>query len=125
MTNVATGPVIAAGSYDDVAGKVSAFLQAARAAAADGLTWGEFGTLLVALLRISIQALDVMQNLTGAEKKEIAIHAAASLFDLVADKCVPLAAYPLWLLARPAVRSLVLALAGGAIETLLPMIRSR
>lgn len=125
MTTIATGPVIAAGSYDDVAGKVSAFLQAARAAAADGLTWGEFGTLLVALLRISIQSLDVMQNLTGAEKKEIALHAVASLFDLVADKCVPLAVYPLWFLARPAVRSLVLALASGAIEILLPMIRSR
>jgi hypothetical protein len=125
MTNVATGPVIAAGSYDDVAGKVSAFLQAARSAAADGLTWGEFGALLVALLRISIQALDVMQNLTGAEKKEIAVHAVATLFDLVADKCVPWTMAPLWMVARPAVRSLVLALAGGAIETLLPMIRSR
>lgn len=125
MRSVATGPIVAAASYDDVAGKVSSFLQAARSAAADGLTWQEFGTLLVALLRVSIQALDVMQNLTGAEKKEIALHAVASLFDLVADKCVPMAAYPLWLLARPAVRSLVLALAGGAIESLLPMIRSR
>lgn len=122
-SNVGTSSETAAMPYDDVAGKVAAFLQAARVAAADGLTWAEFGTLLVSLLRISIQALDVMSNLTGAEKKEIALHAVASLFDLVADRCVPWAMLPVWMIARPAVRSLVLALASGAIETMLPMIR--
>ncbi len=120
----ATGAMASAANYSDLAQKVEAFLQAAKASAVDGLTWREFGELLVALLRMSIDTLDHIRGLTGAEKKELVMAAAASLFDLVADKCVPFAAYPLWLLLRPTVRSLVLALASGAVEQILPMVRA-
>lgn len=52
----------------DFAGKVQAFLASANAAAGDGLTWVEFGELLVALLRLSVQTLDATLTLTGPEK---------------------------------------------------------
>jgi hypothetical protein len=103
--------------------KVHAFVEAAKSAAADGLTWAEFGDLMLALLRLVIEGLDVANGLTGAAKKALALEAVASLFDAVADKAVPRVVYPLWILARPAVRSLVLALAAGAVEQVLPLVR--
>jgi len=105
--------------------KLQAYIEAARAAAVDGLTWGEFGELLVALLRLGISLYDDIAVLSGAEKKAAVMDAAGRLFDAVADRCVPLAVYPLWLLARPAVRSLLVSLAGGAIEQLLPLVRAK
>ena len=121
---IADAPVAAAATTDTLFSKVQAFLQAAKAAAADGLTWMEFGSLMVALLRIAIHTLDTIQTLTGAEKKELVLEAVAALFDSVADYAVPAVVWPVWLIARPAIRSLVLALAGGAVEVLLPMVRS-
>jgi len=103
---------------------VQSFLKVAEEAARNGITWAEFGELLMALLRLSIQAADTLSGMTGAEKKEMVLAAVAALFDAVADKAVPAYLYPLWLLSRSAVRSLVLALASGAVEILLPMVRS-
>jgi hypothetical protein len=117
-------PMAAAAQFDDIANRVKAFIVAAKDAATDGITWAEFGQLFVALLRLSIYSLDTMTNLTGAEKKEIAIHAVAVLFDMVADKAVPAYVYPLWLLVRSPVRSILLAVAAGAVEVLLPMVRA-
>ncbi len=104
---------------------VAEFVLDAKAKAADGLTWGEFGELLTSLLRLTVSILDRVSSMTGAEKKAAAIEAAGMLFDAVADYAVPTLLLPVWFLIRPAVRSLVLALAGGAIETLLPMIRGQ
>ena len=103
--------------------KIDAFISAAKSAAADGLTWQEFGELLVAFLRLSTALYDEVAAMTGAEKKAAVLDAVGRLFDAVADKCIPLAAYPIWYIARPAVRSLVLALASGAVEQLLPLVR--
>jgi hypothetical protein len=50
--------------------------------------------------------------------------AVASLFDGLADRCVPMTLYPFWSVIRPATRTLVLAIASGAIESLLPITRS-
>jgi hypothetical protein len=122
--NVTDRPLAAADHYEAIADKVKAFIAVARTAAADGLTWGEFGQLLLALVKVAIHALDTLDHLTGAEKKEIVVHSAGVLFDAIADKAVPLALYPVWLIARPAVRSLIVALAGGAVEILLPMVRA-
>jgi hypothetical protein len=122
---IASAPISAAASFDGIASKVSAFLRSARDAAADGITWQEFGTLLVALLRVACETLDTVDTLPGPEKKAIALEAVASLFDQVADRCVPWTLSPVWMLLRPTIRSLVLALAAGAIEQILPMIRSR
>lgn len=121
--NTTTAPIYAAGNETGLLDKVHAFIESARTSAADGLTWGEFGELLLALLRIVVVFLDSVSLMSGAEKKAVAIDAVARLFDAVADYAVPVAIYPLWIVARPAVRSLVLALAGGVLEQLLPLVR--
>lgn len=120
---IADAPIAAASPFQSIAQKVAAYLAAAQSAAADGLTWREFGELLLGLLRISIDTLDATSTLTGAEKKELVLEAAAALFDQLADKAVPLTAWPVWILVRPAIRSLVLALAAGAVEQILPLVR--
>lgn len=120
---ICEAPLMAAQWFDDVANQVKAFIQAAVRASAAGITWSEFGELFVALMRLSIKTLDGLDHLTGADKKEIVIHAVAVLFDSVAHKAVPAVLWPLWLVSKSAIRSLVLALAGGAVEVLLPMVR--
>jgi hypothetical protein len=124
MSEIAYEPMVAAGQAHDVVDKVSQFINKARQVAAGGITWGQFGELLIGLLRVAVEVLDHVGNLTGAEKKEIVLHAAGRLFDVVAVKAVPAALYPVWLLVRSPVRSLVLALAGGAIEQILPLVRT-
>jgi hypothetical protein len=120
---IAAAAVQAAGSASGIAEKILAFVAQAKASAADGLTWAEFGQLLLAMLRLVTSTLDQFDTLSGAEKKAMALEAVGLLFDGVADRCVPLVAYPFWVLARPAIRSLVLAIASGAIEQLLPLVR--
>ncbi len=120
---IAADPIAAASPFQSIAQKVSAYLDAAQSAAADGLTWREFGELLLGILRISIETLDATSTLSGPEKKELVLEAAAALFDQLADRCVPLTAWPVWILVRPAIRSLVLAIAAGAVEQILPLVR--
>jgi len=118
-------PMTAAANLDGgLLNKIVAFVETAKSAAADGITWAEFGELVVAMLKLVVTFLDTVSTLTGAEKKALALDAVAGLFDAVADKAVPTLAWPVWILARPAVRALVLALASGAIEQLLPLVRS-
>jgi hypothetical protein len=122
--SIADAPVAVAENLDGgLLAKIKAFVETAKSAAADGLTWAEFGDLMLALLRLVIAGLDAAPGLTGAAKKDLALMAVASLFDAVADKAVPRVAYPIWVLARPAVRALVLALASGAVEQVLPLVR--
>ena len=120
---VASTAEFAASGFVSIQQKVSAFLSVAAVAAENGITWSEFGELLLAMLRLCVSVLDTTASLTGPQKKQLALDAVAMLFDQLADKCVPAVAWPVWFIARPAVRSLVLALAGGAIEQLLPMVR--
>ena len=116
-------PITAAVDQPGLLDKISTFIASAKVVSADGLTWSEFGEMLLALLRLVVSALDSVTMLSGAEKKALAIDAVARLFDAVADYAVPMTLYPIWLVARPAVRSLVLALAGGVLEQLLPIVR--
>lgn len=118
-------PLAATAGSETVVEKVAAFLAAARVAAADGITWQEFGELLLALLRMSIHAIDAVGGMTGEQKKALVLDAVAALFDGLADYAVPAVIYPVWLLARPSIRALILALASGAVEIVLPMVRSQ
>lgn len=104
--------------------RAQAFVMLAVEQSRDGLTWQEFGRLLVELLRLIVTGLDAVNVMTGPQKKLAAVNFAASLFDSLADRCVPLVAYPVWLLIRTPVRMIVLALAGGAVEAVLPLTRS-
>lgn len=121
--SIATDPLAAAAQPAGLIDKIVEYVAAARVVAADGLTWGEFGELLLALLRLVVTALDSVAELSGPAKKQLAIDAVARLFDAVADYAVPTVLLPVWILARPAVRSLLLSLAGGLLEQLLPLVR--
>ncbi len=124
MTTTAAATA-AAGQESGILDQVYVFIQTAKARAADGLTWAEFGELLLALLRLVVPALEGVRLMSGAEKKAFALDAVGRLFDAVADYAIPVAAYPLWVLARPAVRALVLAIAGGVLEQYLAFLRGR
>jgi len=121
---ISEAPVSAALKFSDLSSQVTAYLATVRIAAVGGLTWIEFGQLTIALLQLTTTTLDGISTLTGQQKQELAMEAVAALFDSVADKCIPLAAWPLWVLARGTVRSLILALAAGALEQLLPLVRA-
>ena len=100
------------------------FLDTAREQARDGLTWTEFGSLVAALVRLAVEMLDAVKTLTGPEKKSIVLESVGVLFDSLAVLCVPYATYPFWYIVRPAARALVVAIAAGTIETILPLVRS-
>ena len=102
---------------------VIGFIAGARAKAAGGLTVAEFGSLTVEVIRLAVAGLDTISTLDGAAKKAWAIACVARLFDEVADACVPFAAKPIWWIVRPAVRTLVLSAAGGALEQILKLTR--
>lgn len=101
------------------------FLNTARDKARDGLTWAEFGSLVAALVRLAVEMLDATQTLSGPEKKEIVLESVAVLFDALALPCVPITLYPFWFIVRPPARALVVAIAAGTIETILPLVRAK
>ena len=115
---VADAPLAAAAPFADIASKVSAFLVTARVSAKDGLTWSEFGMLVASLVRLTVETLDSTKTLTGEE-------AVGVLFDSLAVLCVPYATHPFWFIVRPAARALVIAIAAGTIETILPLVRKK
>ena len=120
---VADDPIAAARPFSDIADKVTAFLVTARVSAKDGLTLTEFGCLVAALVRLTVETLDATKGLTGEEKRAIVLEAVGVLFDSLAVLCVPVAMYPFWYFVRPAARALVIAIAAGTIETILPLLR--
>jgi hypothetical protein len=122
--SVTEAPLAAANAFADLGQKVSAFLAVARLKAAGGITWQEFGQLLMALMRLAVTTLDSVATLTGPEKKALALETVAVLFDALAGRCVPIVAYPAFFAVRPALRTLIIAIASGAIESLIPMVRS-
>jgi hypothetical protein len=120
---IADHSIRAASRFEDVSAAARAYVLTARLAAADGISWAEFGELLTGLLRVLTQASELL-SLPGAEKKAAVLAGAAALFDSVADKCVSPWVWAFWIVIRPSVRSLVLAIAAGSIEQILPLVRS-
>ena len=121
--SVADASIRAATRFEDVVAAARAYVLTAKLAAAVGITWAEFGELLTGLLRSLTQAAELL-TLPGPEKKAIVLTAAASLFGATADKCVSPWLWAFWLVIRPSVRSLVLAIAAGSVEQILPLVRS-
>lgn len=109
---------------DQLQSAVLALIAGARDKARGGLTVAEFGSLVVEVIRLAVAGLDTISTLDGPGKKAWALACVGALFDAVADACVPFAAKPVWWLIRPAVRSLVLAAAGGALEQILALTRA-
>lgn len=90
--------------------------------ARDGLSLADFAELTTDLCRVAIAAADQLA-MPGRDKKAWVVDAVGALFDAVADRAVPPLAWPAWMLLRPAARAITLALAGGLIESLLPLVR--
>ena len=103
---------------------VLALIAGAREKARGGLTVAEFGSLVVEVIRLAVAGLDTISTLDGAAKKAWALACVGTLFDAVADSCVPVLAKPVWWIVRPSVRSLVLSAAGGALEQILVLTRA-
>jgi hypothetical protein len=103
---------------------VLAFIASARLKAQGGLTVSEFGSLTVEVIRLAVAGLDTINTLDGPAKKQWALACVGNLFDAVADACVPALAWPVWFILRPAVKTLVIAAAGGALEQILALTRA-
>lgn len=119
---ISTAPVQATQDLSVLGDKISAFIAIAQLKARNGLTLSEFGELVVALLRVVMSTVDSLPA-EGAEKKQWALDAVAALFDSLADGCIPILAWPVWILVKPAARSILLLVISGAIESLLPLVR--
>ena len=119
---ISTAPVQATQDLSVLGDKVSAFIAIAQLKARNGLTLSEFGELVVALLRVVMSTVDSLPA-EGSEKKQWALDAVAALFDSLADGCIPILAWPIWILIKPAARSILLLVISGAIESLLPLVR--
>lgn len=118
-----TNPPAPLSPADQLQADVSRFIANAVAKSRDGLTVAEFGELVVQLLRLAVTGLDSLPT-DGAAKKAWALGVVAVLFDSVAGYAVPLWLQPVWLIAKPAIRVLVLAAAGGALEQILRLTRA-
>jgi hypothetical protein len=103
---------------------VTQFIANARLKAQGGLTVAEFGQLTVELLHLAVGGLDGVSTLDGPSKKAWAVACVGLLFDAVSSAAIPVAMWPVWLVVRPAVRTLVLSAAGGALEQILALTRA-
>ena len=109
---------------DQLQSAVLALIAGARLKSAGGLTVSEFGSLTVEVIRLAVAGLDTITTLDGPGKKAWALACVSTLFDAVADACVPFVARPVWWIVRPTVRTLVLSAAGGALEQILALTRA-
>jgi hypothetical protein len=120
---ITQAPAYAAQQFSTVIEATQAYVATARVVARNGITWPDFGELLIGLLRITVRAADTLST-PGVDKKLAVIDSAAALFDGVASLAVPFWSRPFWAVLRPIIRQLVLAIASGAVEQLLPMVRA-
>lgn len=116
--------VVATIPLDTLSQKVRAFITIASIKAQDGITVAEFGEVFLALMRLAIETVDTI-DAAGSLKKELVLDALGELFDEVADKMVPIYAWPLWVIFKPAVRASLIAAASGAIEIVLKLVRKQ
>lgn len=122
MNKITEAAVAAASSPKVLSEKVMLFVQTAKGLATDGLSLSDFGELLIALLRLCVSFLDSIPD-TGEAKKAYALEAVALLYDELIDKIIPLWVWPIWMILKPAARPLIMAIASGALESLLPLVR--
>jgi hypothetical protein len=120
---ISEAPLRAADNLLTLDEQLRAFIAVARVKAADGITLAEFAELGLAAMRVAIATVDALA-VPGAEKRAAVLASVGVVFDALAGAVVvPPLMVPLWIVARPAIRSLALALAAGALETLLPLVR--
>lgn len=102
--------------------RLGKFLQDVNERAKDGLSLQDFSAILFGGVRLAIEAVDAIP-VEGSERKKMVMHFAGSLFDKYADKVIPIYVYPFWIVVKPAAKMLLMSLAAGAVEVLLPLVR--
>lgn len=118
---ISEAPVAAANNMGQVLDKIRAYVASCQSLSADGITLSEFSEMSVGLLRVTMAAVDSIP-IDGPSKKAWVLEAVSMLFDSVADKMIPTLAWPVWVMLKPGIRSLVLAAASGAVEAILPIL---
>ena len=118
---ISEAPVAAANNMSQVLDKIRAYVASCQSLSADGITLSEFSEMAVGLLRVTMAAVDSIP-IDGPSKKAWVLEAVAMLFDDVADQMIPTLAWPIWVMLKPGIRSLVLAAASGAVEAILPIL---
>lgn len=103
--------------------QIEEFLTVTRARVKDGITVADLSQITLGGMRLVIGLLDQV-SMPGADKKAEVLKLVAYLFDNFADSCVPFLSQPVWWMVKPVVRSLVLSIASGAVEFLLPVVRA-
>ena len=90
--------------------------------AKDGLTVAEFAEIALATMRLAVAAADE-SPMESSQKKDWVLEIVAAAFDQFAGLAVPVTLWPVWVIAKPALRALCLSLASGAIEFMLTVTR--
>jgi len=120
-SGLSAAPVAKAESELTLAGKVAAFIAEAVLQAKGGLTLAECGQLLFSLLALAISAADEWRNVPGTQRKAWVLDAVGRLYDAL----VPYLPLPMRLpLVSDVIRQVVMALASGAVEAILPTVRA-
>ncbi len=123
MAQIIEAPVAAASNVDGIADKVRAYIGVCQSLAADGVSIADFAQMVLGLLRLAVAAVDSFP-LDGTAKKAWVLEAVAQLYDALSAAIVAQLPWPIWILSRRTTRLLVLAAASGAVEFLLPMVRT-
>jgi len=119
---IGEAPLAAAANLDTLEQQVSSFCTVAKLKSADGLTLAEFSELTLSAIRLGIAAVDAVPA-DGAAKKALVLDVVGHVFDTFADRVIPFPLLPIWWVSKPAIRSIVLSLSSGAVESLLPLVR--
>jgi hypothetical protein len=109
----------------DYMDQVAAFLNTVHKRSADGTTVAELAQNTVDAMRLTMSLLETVSSLSGEEKKAEVLKLVAYVFDTYSDSCVPLLAKPLWWIAKPALRAIVMQVASGVVESLLSAMRAQ
>jgi len=102
--------------------RLGVFLADVSKRAEDGLSLQDFSAIFFGGVRLAIAAVDGIP-IEGSERKRMVMHFAGTLFDKYADKVIPIYAYPFWIVVKPAAKMLLMSLAAGAVEAILPLVR--
>lgn len=123
MASVTEAPLAAAGTVNQVSEKVRAYIDSCIGLAADGVSVADFAEMALGLLRVAVAAVDAFP-VQGQAKKMWVLDAVAQLYDALAAALAAQLPWPLWVLSRRTTRAIVLAAASGAVEFLLPIVKT-
>lgn len=104
------------------ASRLGKFIKEVNERAADGLSLQDFSAIFFGSLRLAIAAVDGIP-VEGIERKKMVMDFAGTMFDKYAAKMIPIYVYPFWVVIKPAARMLLMSVASGAVEAILPLVR--